>query len=246
MATSTSAPPSGRNPTLTAFRALQESLTAGRWPVGSRIPSERNLADEMGVSRATVRQALVELADAGLLEASAQRGWFVTRQRISEGPNLLRSFSETAVERGLTPGSRVIEQCVRPATMDEAEVLGLAPAAAVVQLDRLRLLDGIPTAVQSSCLPMRHAPGIDAVDFSHRSLYQVLREDYGLVPTRCDYTVQAQAATDQVAALLGVAVGFPVLVGHEVTFDQHDRPVSTGRLTYRGDAYRFKASLFRP
>jgi GntR family transcriptional regulator len=245
MTTTTPAPPSGRNPTLTAFRALQESLTAGRWAVGSRIPSERNLADELGVSRATVRQALVELADAGLLESSAQRGWFVTRQRISEGPNLLRSFSETATERGLTPSTRVIEQVVRSATLDEAEVLGLAPAADVVQLDRLRLLDDIPTAVQYTCLSLRHAPGIETVDFSHRSLYQVLRDDYGLVATRCDYTVQAQAATEQVAALLGVTAGFPVLVGHEVTFDQQDRPVSTGRLIYRGDAYRFKASLFR-
>jgi GntR family transcriptional regulator len=245
MAITTPAPPSGRNPTLTAFRALQESLTVGRWPVGGRIPSERNLADELGVSRATVRQALVELADAGLLESSAQRGWFVTRQRISEGPNLLRSFSETAAERGLTPSTRVIEQVVRPATMDEAEVLGLAPAADVVQLDRLRLLDGIPTVVQTSCLSLRQVPGIETVDFSYCSLYQVLREQFGLLPTRCDYTVQAQAATEPVAVLLAVGAGFPVLVGHEITFDQNDRPISMGRLTYRGDAYRFKASLFR-
>ena len=244
---STTTPPAvaGRNPTLAAFRTLHESLSTGRWAAGSRLPSERNLADELGVSRATVRQALFELADVGLLEPSAQRGWFVKRQRISEGPNLLHSFTETALERGLAPGSRVIEQRVRPATLDEAEVLGLAPAAAVVELDRVRLLDGVPTAVQNTCLSLRYAPQIDAVDFEERSLYQVLLEDYGLVPTRCDYTVQAQAASEKVAPLLGVEVGFPVLVGHEVTFDQQDRPISTGWVTYRGDAYRFKASLFR-
>jgi GntR family transcriptional regulator len=236
----------GRNPTLAAFRTLNEALSAGRWPAGSRIPSERDLSEELGVSRATVRQALLELADLGLLEPSAQRGWFVRQQRISEGPNLLRSFTETALERGLTPGSLVIEQRVRPATLDEAEVLGLAPAADVVQLDRVRTLDGVPTAVNSTCLPVRHLPGIDRVDFGHRSLYQVLRDDYGATPTRCDYTVQAQAASAQLATLLGVEPGFPVLAGHEVTFDQQDRPISTGRVTYRGDAYRFKASLFRP
>jgi GntR family transcriptional regulator len=235
----------GRNPTLAAFRFLHDAVTSGRWPVGDRIPSERSLADEIGVSRATVRQALIELADAGLLEPSAQRGWFVTGQRISEGPNLLRSFSETARERGLTPGSRVLDHRLRPATLDEAEVLGLAPAADVLHLDRLRLLDGVPTAVQSTCVSLRYLPGIDTVDFEQRSLYQVMAEGYGLVATRCDYTVQAQAATEHVAALLGVDPGFPVLVGHEVTFDQQDRPVTTGRVTYRGDAYRFKASLFR-
>ncbi len=245
MSTTTSPAVAGRNPTLAAFRTLHEALTMGRWPAGSRLPGERTLADELGVSRATVRQALLELADVGLLEPSAQRGWFVKRQRISEGPNLLHSFTETASERGLVPGSRVIEQRVRPATLDEAEVLGLAPAAAVVQLDRVRSLDGVPTAVQNTCLSLRYAPSIDTVDFGDRSLYQVLRDDYGLVPTRCDYTVQAQAASEKVAPLLAVEPGFPVLVGHEITFDQQDRPITTGWVTYRGDAYRFKASLFR-
>jgi GntR family transcriptional regulator len=246
MTTTVTSQLSGRNPTLAAFRILHDAVTSGRWPAGGRIPSERSLADEIGVSRATVRQALIELADAGLLEPSAQRGWFVTGQRISEGPNLLRSFSETALERGLAPGSRVLEQRVRPATLDEAEILGLAPAAGVVQLDRLRLLDGVPTAVQSTCLSLRYLPGIDTVDFAQRSLYEVMQDAYGEVATRCDYTVQAQAAGDVVAGLLAVVPGFPVLVGHEVTFDQQDRPLSTGRVTYRGDAYRFTASLFRP
>jgi GntR family transcriptional regulator len=241
MTTTATSQLSGRNPTLAAFRILHDAVTSGRWPAGGRIPSERSLADEIGVSRATVRQALIELADAGLLEPSAQRGWFVTGQRISEGPNLLRSFSETAQERGLAPGSRVLEQRIRPATLDEAEILGLAPAAGVV-----RLLDGVPTAVQSTCLSLRYLPGIDTVDFAQRSLYEVMQDTYGVVATRCDYTVQAQAAGDVVAGLLGVEPGFPVLVGHEVTFDQQDRPVSTGRVTYRGDAYRFTASLFRP
>ena len=183
MSTTTSPAVAGRNPTLAAFRTLHESLTMGRWPAGSRLPGERTLAGELGVSRATLRQALLELADVGLLEPSAQRGWFVKRQRISEGPNLLHSFTETARERGLAPGSRVIEQRVRPATLDEAEVLGLAPAAAVVQLDRVRSLDGVPTAVQNTCLSLRYAPSIDTVDFGDRSLYQVLVDDFGLVPT---------------------------------------------------------------
>jgi GntR family transcriptional regulator len=243
--TQSARPAPGRSPQLAAFRALHDALTSGTWPEGTRLPGERTLAGELGVSRAHVRQALIELAELGLLESSAQRGWFVTGQRISEGPNLLRSFSETAAERGLHATTRVLLRRVRSATLDEAEVLGLAPAAGVVQIDRLRLLDGVPTAVQSACLPERRVPGLDGADLEASSLYEVLADQYEIVPTRCDYTVQAEAATGTIADLLGVEIGFPVLVGHEVTFDQHEQPISTGSVTYRGDAYRFKASLFR-
>jgi GntR family transcriptional regulator len=237
--------PQGRSPQLAAFRTLHDALTAGTWPAGTRLPGERTLAGDLGVSRAHVRQALIELAELGLLESSAQRGWFVTGQRISEGPNLLRSFSETAAERGLQVSTRVLQRRVRSATLDEAEVLGLAPAAGVVQIDRLRLLDGVPTAVQSACLPERRVPGLESADLEAHSLYQLLAEQYGVVPTRCDYTIQAEAAGHTIAEMLGVEVGFPVLVGHEVTYDQDEQPISTGTVTYRGDAYRFKASLFR-
>jgi GntR family transcriptional regulator len=237
--------PQGRSPQLAAFRALHDALTAGTWPAGTRLPGERTLAGDLGVSRAHVRQALIELAELGLLESSAQRGWFVTGQRISEGPNLLRSFSETAAERGLHATTRILQRRVRSATLDEAELLGLAPAAGVVQIDRLRLLDGVPTAVQSACLPERRVPGLENADLEAGSLYELLAERYGIVPTRCDYTVQAEAAAHGVADLLGVDIGFPVLVGHEVTFDQDEQAISTGTVTYRGDAYRFKASLFR-
>jgi len=192
-----------------------------------------------------LRQALQELAAAGLLKASAQRGWFVTSQRISEGPNLLRSFSETAIERGLTPGSQVLGQTVRAATLDEAEVLGLAPAADVLQLDRLRTLDGIPIAFQSTCLSLKLLPGLHSLPLTGRSLFEVLEENFGIVLVRCDFTVQAEGASGEVAQLLRIAPGAPVLVGHELSFDAHERPVSTGPVTYRGDAYRFKASLFR-
>lgn len=234
-----------RSSPLTAYRVLHDWITTGRWSAGALLPSERALADELGVGRTVLRRAIAGLAEAGLLQAAEPRGWSVVGQHLSEGPNALRSFSESARERGLEPGSRILHQGLRPATYDEAEVLGLAPAAQVVELRRLRTLDGVPVAVHTVTVPARLAPGLEGLDLTDASLYQVLEDRFGLVLARCDYTLQAEAASDPVAALLDLQPGAPVLVGHEITVDRDERPLSHGRVVYRGDAYRFRASLFR-
>lgn len=245
MATTTVASPPSRNPALAAYRTVQDLIRAGRWPAGTRLPGERVLSEELGISRTTLRRALIELADAGLLESAPQRGWFVSSGRISEGPNALRSFSEAAIERGLTPGAKVLSQLRRPATMDEAESLKLAPAADVTQIQRLRLLDDIAIAVQSICIPSKLAPGLELIDLTDVSLFEILGESYGLQTFRCDYTLQADGADEPTAALLRLPSGAPVLVGHEVTVDRSERVISAGSIVYRGDAYRFTTSLFR-
>ncbi|MBU6312363.1 MAG: GntR family transcriptional regulator [Actinomycetales bacterium] len=237
--------PGGRSPSLSAYRALTSSLAAGRWPPGSLLPSERALAEELGVSRTTLRHALKELADAGFLEPAPQRGWFVARAYISEGPNLLAGFSEAAAARGLTAGSRIVSADVRPCAFEVAEVLGIPPASEVVVLERVRTLDGLPVAVQTLSLPHRLVPDLHRALSDEGSLYRLLIEKYGLAPSRCDYTLQAEAATSHIAQLLDIAPESPVLVGHEVTIDTQDRVMAAGRMVYRGDAYRFTATLFR-
>ena len=245
MRTEPSLRPSGRSPSLSAYRALASSLAAGRWPPGSLLPSERALAEELGVSRTTLRHALRELADAGVLEPAPQRGWFVARAFISEGPNVLMGFSEGAAARGLTAGSRLVSATRRPCAFDVAEVLGIPPASDVIEVELVRTLDGLPVAVQSLALPHRLVPDLEHEDLGDTSLYRLLAAKYGLTPSRCDYTLQAEAASEHVADLLDIAAGSPVLVGHEITVDSQDRVMAAGQMVYRGDAYRFTATLFR-
>lgn len=230
---------------LQAYRTLLDALNSGTFAPDSRLPGERSLAEQLGISRATVRQVLTALADTGMLRASANRGWFVAARSLSEGPNALHSFTESARQRGLTPTSQVLARQVRPATLDEAESLGIAPAAAIVQIERLRAMDGVPIGVDDASLPLARVPGLDTMDLTDHSLYQVLSERYGITPTRCDYEAQAQAASERAATLLGIAPGAPVLVGFQTTFDQDERAIAVGSTTFRGDAYRFKASMFR-
>lgn len=234
----------GRNNAVEAYRILQEALTIGRYPAGSRLPGERRLAADLGVSRATLRQILSALADAGRIVASPQRGWFVAENRIVHEPNRLRSLTEVASEAGLSATSRHVRTTLRHPTVAEAEALGIDTDQSVVDLRRVRFLDGAPLSVEYSCLDAAKVPGLSSLDLSAVSLYDVLRERYDIVASRADYELAAEAVKARDAKHLGLETADPVLVGYRMTFDQRDLCFEVGRQLYRGDSYRFQASLF--
>ena len=223
--------------------AIGERITTGAWRPSERVPSERRLAQTFGVSRVTVRRAIATLVDDGILEVVPGRGCFVASGPLSEPPNVLLSFTAMARARGLEPSAIVRDHAVRPATIDEAETLGVAPGAEVVHLERLRSLDGIAVAVDRSVVPLGRCPSLATTDFTAASLYDVLRDQAGLVPSAADTTVEAVAAGDGIADLLGLSPSWPVLVTTQTTFDQQGRPLEASRIVYRGDRYRFRARL---
>lgn len=226
-------------------QALADEIGRGRRPPGSQLPPERALAEHFGVSRVTLRRALAELERTGVVSRAGGRGWAVAGPPIGEPPNALMSFSEMAASRGLTPRARVLGKRVRPATIDEAETLGLAPGAALFELERLRFMDDVPILIDCSRVPVALAPGLDEVDFSTASLYVVLEERYGLRPTRARFAVEAIAADERQSALLGLERGQPLLRCHQLTEDGTGRLIESCEMLYRGDRYRFRATLLR-
>lgn len=228
-----------------AYEGLENDLSIGRFAPGSRLPGERQLAVELGVSRATLRLALGRLAAEGTLRRSAQRGWFVPRRLIGEPPSTLQSFTEMARARGLHPTSKVLRSEVRPATLDEAAKLHIAPVAPVIEIDRLRGMDGTLVCFDIVVLPMDRAGALADVDLHDASLYELLRDRCGIEIHRSAYTLMASVADAELARLLDMSVGAPVLVGDEVAYTSDGTPVLVGTNTYRGDAYRFEADLFR-
>jgi GntR family transcriptional regulator len=229
------------------YRRVQESLAEeikGRAP-GSPLPPERALAEHFGVSRVTLRHAIAELERTGVVARAPRRGWVVAGSRIGEPPNALMSFSEMAASRGLSVGARLLGLRVRPATIDEAETLGLAPGADLFELERLRLMDDVPILIASARLPVSLAPGLDDVDFSSTSLYDVLEERYGLRPARAHFTIEAIAAGERESELLSLEPGQPLLRCHQLTEDESGRMIEICEMRYRGDRYRFRATLVR-
>ena len=223
--------------------AIAHRIASGLWRPGQRLPSERRLGDAFGVSRVTIRKALTMLVDEGAVEVAHGRGWFVAANPVSDQPNVLLSFTTMARARGLEPSAIVRSHTTRDATIDEAERLGIAPGTEVLDLERIRSLDGMPVALDRNVVPLAHCPALATADFTAASLYGMLREEAGLVPSSADTTVEATAAGDAIAALLDIASASPVLITTQTTYDQHGRALDASRIVYRGDRHRFRARL---
>jgi GntR family transcriptional regulator len=228
-----------------AVTQLRAHIASGALPPGSRLPPERELSQELAISRVTLRKALGALVTDGVLTPAHGRGWFVTAGPArKEWPNRLESFSETAVRMGLVPSSRVLRAAAAPADLDAAEELGIAPGTALFHLQRVRLLSGVPIAVDHTRIAQKLVPDIGEHDFTTASLYACLTAA-GVEPARADSTIEAQEADAELAELLELAVGKPLLVMRQVALDGHERPLFTSSIKYAGDRYRLRTSFSR-
>jgi GntR family transcriptional regulator len=194
------------------YRELADMLLArfAHAPVGSATPSERQLAEETGVSRMTARRAIDELVRQGRLTREVGRGTFVARPAVNV-PLQLTSFSEDMRARGYVPSSRLLRLARIPATEQVASVMQIAAGSEVLLLARLRLADGMPMAIERSHLRGDLFPGIDRYDFGADSLYRVLMEEYQVRFDAGDQVIRAGIVRDTDAEILSIPQGDPVL-----------------------------------
>jgi GntR family transcriptional regulator len=228
-------------PTLQAYRALVRMIRDGG--MGPKMPPERVIAERLGLSRVTVRRVLMALQDEGLLRPMQGSGWYVVDEVVEDAHDELTSFTENALSRGLQPSSDVLDQSVRASTIEEADLLRIAPGAKVLHLERLRFLDDVPVAISVSQIPITIAAPIVAADFAARSLFEALRVECGVTPHVAEYVLQARGASDHEAELLDLITGAPVLQGSDVVLDSDGRVLAIDVTVYRGDRYRFRTTL---
>lgn len=238
---------------LQAAAAISRDIADGSLPHGTRLPAERELCQRLSISRVTLRKALAKLVDDGLVTPSHGRGWYVGTDPAhvpapagarNDWPNTLESFSETAERLGLSPASRVQRSVVLPATLDEAEELGIVPGMPLFHLERVRSLGGVPIATDRSRIPADLVPGIEGVDFAEHSLYSVL-DAAGVSPARAETTIESRGADASLAAELGIDPGSPVLVMHELVHTADERAVLASEIRYAGDRYRLRTVFVR-
>jgi GntR family transcriptional regulator len=213
---------------------------------GGRLPSERALSKDLRVSRTTLRAALQELESDGVISGRPQSGWYVTDDRtVGDTSTELESFTEIALKRGFTPTSRVLRFAERPATLAESERLHVPPATPVLELKRVRLLDDVPTCVDTSVLPMKVAGQLRRESFERASLFERLQTVCGVDIERTTCVIRAHGATPETSEYLNLDPGEALLELDSTGFTKDYTPALISVIDYRGDSYRFIAELSR-
>lgn len=223
---------------------LEADITAGRLKAGDKLPSERTMALEFGVSRMTARQALRHLTVKGLLETRTGKGTFVGRPVIEQKLSTLTGFTEDMAKRGRRASSIVVQSEAREADAICAGALDLPSSGDIYRLVRIRLADGNPVALETTDIRADRAPGLlDMADFERESLYGILTRNYRVLPASAEQTLTAAAADGATARALNLAEGDPVLRLTRLTFDSSGSPFEFVRSVYRGDAFVMKVDL---
>lgn len=228
-----------------AATLIHDQIDGGVLKAGARLPPERELCQQLGISRVTLRKALNQLVGAGVLNASHGRGWYVAKSATRrEWPSTLESFSETAARMGLRTHSTIVRAESSAANFDEAEQFSIAPGTALFRLERVRFLEGVPTALDLTRIPLGLVPDIAEVDFAARSLYATLSAA-GIEPTRADSTIEAGKADERTARLLRIEVGDPLLIMWQLALSAQREPLFISTIQYVGERYRLRTSFTR-
>ncbi|QHK21597.1 UTRA domain-containing protein [Pseudarthrobacter psychrotolerans] len=223
-------------------KQIQDLVAASLRP-GDALLGERQLEEQFGVSRITVRRAISDLVQDGALVRIKGKGTFVSHGLVRSTLHLA-SFNEDMRAAGFEPSTRVITALTAVPPAAAAEHLGLAAGQEAYQVRRLRLANGAPVSVDDSWLPPHLLPGLLSGDLTG-SLYGVLAA-FGHPVQHVEQTVQAAAALEETAALLDIAPGAPVLLFRRRSFtgpNDPGPPIEYSISTYRSDRYQVSMRL---
>ncbi|AOM84505.1 putative transcriptional regulator of N-Acetylglucosamine utilization, GntR family [Salisediminibacterium beveridgei] len=222
---------------------LRKLIESGDLKPGDPIPSERELSEQHDISRMTIRQALTNLVNEGLLTRSKGRGTFVAEEKIEQPLMKLTGFSEDMRLRGIEPGSRLIQFDTVKAGDNVAKYLEIDPGTKVYQISRLRLGDGAPMAYETSFLRMDGLL-LKETDLQG-SLYALIEATLNKKIARARQTIEPSFATEDEAELLTVETGSPVLLLERITRFDDGTVFEYVKSAYRGDRYKFIADMQR-
>lgn len=220
-------------------KAILERRIADELHPGDTLDSERELVAQLGVSRVTVRQAISDLVDEGVLERTQGKGTYVTGPRVNSRLHLA-SFSREMCARGLVPRSEVISKGTEPADAEVADGLEIELGEPVVRLERLRLADETPMAHEIGWYPLAMFP--DLLDHGLTTIYDLLADRYGIVATRGEQEVSAHAADATMARILGIPKRSPLLVTTRITH-AGDQVMEYSITSYRADRYKIHSTI---
>lgn len=211
-------------------------IRSGAYRAGMAIPPEQRLVEELGLSRTTVRQALAELVQLGLLMRVQGKGTFVTGSLTHFDLREFSSFTEDMRARGLRPSGTVLSAGLVEAPDDVLDALRTANP--VYKLERVRCANGSPIGFHVSYLPRKLAiPPAELTDTA--SLYELLARLFHVELMAADEVLEAVNADAKLAEVMQVEVGAALLKIDRISFDPVGQPMESNVMYYRADRYKY-------
>jgi GntR family transcriptional regulator len=220
-------------------------ITQSELKQGSLLPTEREIGEKLQVSRITVRRAIDDLVREGYLVTQQGKGTFVARPKIQRRMTQMKSFSQQMLEEGYRPGSQLLSLRHEKATGQVASALRLAEGSWIWIVERLRYADDEPICISVAYLNLPLEIALAPAELQQEgSLWSIL-EEKGITFSRSETTIQAVAASETEADLLGMEIGSPLLLVEGVVFMADGTPVEYHQMFNRGDRYKYSLQSAR-
>lgn len=217
---------------------IRKEIESGKWAVGERIPSERQLSQDFDVSRMTLRQAIQTLVDEGILQRQVGSGTYVASSKVQEKMSGTTSFTEITEGQGKKPSSKTVSYHVADPSISELEKLKLKDGDQVLRMERIRYADQQPICFEVATIPIEIVSSLNKKDITS-SLYKALEDKAGLKLGDATQTVSAILASEKIANYLNVKRGSAVLRVRQITTLDDNRPFEYVRSQYAGDRFEF-------
>jgi GntR family transcriptional regulator len=222
---------------------LLQRIKNGDYQEGQLIPKEVDLAEQLNVSRPTVRHAIRNLVQAGYLERRKKRGTIVTQTKIKQQfTHVIESYNTEIQNNGLVAKTQVLNFSTEKANDEVAEALTIKPNTEVYKLVRLRSADNKPVVFVITYLPIAQLPDLQKIDFTHHSLYSELAKA-GLEITHVSRKIEVHPATEEEAQLLETDIKAPIFYFHTIGFTKDHRALEYSIASYRGDLNYFMVEI---
>jgi DNA-binding GntR family transcriptional regulator len=229
---------------LQLLEIVRKKVENGEWPIGSQIPTEEELCATFNVSRATVRNAILELVRQGYLKRQQGKGTFVFRNVISEGLNMSTNFRELMFEEIFNVTTNVLARTVMMPIDDLDKILDIAPDKHIIYIKRVRFIDDGPVLLQESFVPYHICPLLLEADIEHNSLFDIFEKHHGIKITKAVNHIDTHLISPDESRLLSISEGSSAICLMQYLYSG-ETMIMYGRSIKRPDRFKFSLELER-
>lgn len=222
---------------------ILEDIESGKLVHGDKLPSERELSNQFGISRMTARHTLSILEREGVVERRVGAGTFITNYKIEMDFITFNSYTKTMRGKGLLPSTQVLSIGYIEAKPLIANKLKVQEEEKLVVIKRLRLANEKPFSIEESFIPDRYCPGIGNWITEENSLYEILEKEYGITLVKAKEYMQVKVADESDCKLLKIRSESPCILREAVAYDVDGKEIEYSTSLTRSDIVRFYSEL---